>query len=62
MGVLIDFPKKQSFIDRYGSGLSRGLRGCLSLGYDELTEQLKNAPSLNVKPAMLTPGLIKTSN
>ena len=59
MGDVIDFPKKERFMEKYGAGLAPGLKDCLALGYDDVIEQFKSLPILNVKSGIITPHLIE---
>jgi hypothetical protein len=49
MGDIIQFPKKEKFIDKYGSHLPKELKECLSLVYDEIIEKSNNLPMLDLR-------------
>lgn len=49
MGDIIQFPKKEKFIDKYGANLPKELKECISSVYDEIIEKSKNLPTLELR-------------
>ena len=48
MGIVIPFPTKEDFIEKYGKGLHPDLIDCIKDAYDSVKTQLQDAPSLTI--------------